>query len=148
MSRFRIVFLLIPETVTPTAAPPPALFPTIWYLFVDLGGKMRVALPTLQVGSAPRCLFFVFVLSRKSKTLSGLNTRQQVAKKLPHLPRGVDPTNLRVVACVRRIAAEAGELCASDTIEESREQVCCGGGVREEGYVVLLKTVCVFGVCT
>lgn len=52
-------------------------------------------------------------------------TRQkQVAKKLPHLPRGVDPTNLRVIACVRRIAAEAGELCASDTIADAKQQVC------------------------
>lgn len=47
-----------------------------------------------------------------------------MAKKLPHLPRGVDPTNLRVIACVRRIAAEAGELCASDTIEDAKKQVC------------------------
>eukprot|EP00903_Cladosiphon_okamuranus_P009107 g8702.t2 len=46
-----------------------------------------------------------------------------VAKKLPHLPRGVDPTNLRVIACVRRIAAEAGELCASDTIANAQKQV-------------------------
>ncbi len=46
-----------------------------------------------------------------------------MAKKLPNLPRGVDPTNLRVIACVRRIAAEAGELCASDTIAEGKEQV-------------------------
>ena len=47
----------------------------------------------------------------------------QVAKKLPHLPHGVDPSNPRVVACVRRIAAEAGELCASDSIEDAKVQV-------------------------
>lgn len=47
----------------------------------------------------------------------------QVAKKLPHLPRGVDPNNPRVIACVRRIAAEAGELCAMDTIGAAKKEV-------------------------
>lgn len=47
----------------------------------------------------------------------------QVAKRLPHLPRGVDPKNPRVIACVRRIAAEAGELCAVDSIADAKKQV-------------------------
>ncbi|CAM9103228.1 unnamed protein product, partial [Choristocarpus tenellus] len=46
-----------------------------------------------------------------------------VAKKLPFLPRGVNPSNPRVAAVVRRIAMEAGELCAIDTINETTQNV-------------------------
>ncbi|CAM9672084.1 unnamed protein product, partial [Discosporangium mesarthrocarpum] len=45
-----------------------------------------------------------------------------VAKKLPFLPRGVDPNNHRVAAVVQRIIAEAGELCAVDTIRETEQK--------------------------
>ncbi|CAM9696552.1 unnamed protein product, partial [Ectocarpus sp. 12 AP-2014] len=70
-----------------------------------------------------------------------------VAKKLPHLPRGVDPTNLRVIACVHRIAAEAGALCASDSIADAKEQVKAAEAPHSAAVVRLQSAQALERVC-
>ncbi|CAM9758471.1 unnamed protein product, partial [Phaeothamnion confervicola] len=47
-----------------------------------------------------------------------------VARKLPLLPRGVAPDHPRVLPIVARLQAEAGELCACDTIRDAERQAC------------------------
>lgn len=42
----------------------------------------------------------------------------QVVRRLPLLPRGVDPDNPRVAPIVRRLAFEGGALTACDTIRD------------------------------
>lgn len=63
-----------------------------------------------------------------------------VAKRLPYLPRGVDPKNLRVIACVRRIAAEAGELCAADSIGDAKKQIEAAQGPYDNAHSRLQST--------
>lgn len=46
-----------------------------------------------------------------------------VARKLPELPRGVNPDHARVVSIVERIAREGGALTASDTISRCEEEL-------------------------
>ena len=46
-----------------------------------------------------------------------------IARRLPHLPFGVQPDHPRVIPIAERIANEAGELCGIDVYRDTRADI-------------------------